>query len=167
MPVLKKILIAFFVGFSFTTSAQVYREKIPKKAGLYSAILPGAGQVYTKKYWKVPVIYGGLITSAYYINESNDLYQLYKSTYLNRLDGDFTDNLNYSDSDLRTLSEYYRRNREVSVLLFTLTYILNIVDASVNAHLFDYDVSEDLSLHIQPVYFSKENASGILLSFNL
>ena len=167
MSVLKKILIAFFVGFSFTTSAQEYGEKIPKKAGLYSAILPGSGQVYTKKYWKVPIIYGGLITSAYYINESNDLYQLYKSTYLNRLDGDFTDNLNYSDSDLRTLSEYYRRNREVSVLLFTLTYILNIVDASVNAHLFDYDVSEDLSLHIQPVYFSKENASGILLSFNL
>ncbi|MBT6649744.1 MAG: hypothetical protein HOB54_00050 [Flavobacteriales bacterium] len=167
MSVLKKILIAFFVGFSFTTSAQEYGEKIPKKAGLYSAILPGAGQVYTKKYWKVPVIYGGLITSAYYINESNDLYQLYKSTYLNRLDGDFNDNLNYSDSDLRTLTEHYRRNREVSALLFTLTYILNIVDASVNAHLFDYDVSEDLSLHIQPVYFSKENASGISLSFNL
>jgi len=167
LSVIKKILIAFFVGFSFTTSAQEYGEKIPKKAGLYSAILPGAGQVYTKKYWKVPVIYGGLITSAYYINESNDLYQLYKSTYLNRLDGDFTDNLNYSDSDLRTLTEHYRRNREVSALLFTLTYILNIVDASVNAHLFDYDVSEDLSLHIQPVYFSKENASGISLSFNL
>lgn len=167
MSVLKKILIAFFVGFSFTISAQEYGEKIPKKAALYSAILPGAGQVYTKKYWKVPIIYGGLITSAYYINESNDLYQLYKSTYLNRLDGDFTDNLNYSDSDLRTLTEHYRRNREVSALLFTLTYILNIVDASVNAHLFDYDVSEDLSLHIQPVYFSKENASGISLSFNL
>ena len=140
---------------------------MPKKAGLYSAILPGSGQVYTKKYWKVPVIYGGLITSAYYINESNDLYQFYKSTYLNRLDGDFSDNLNYSDSDLRTLTEHYRRNREVSALLFTLTYILNIIDASVNAHLFDYDVSEDLSLHIHPVYFSKENASGISLSFNL
>ena len=167
MSVLKKILIAFFVGFSFTISAQEYGEKIPKKAALYTAILPGAGQVYTKKYWKVPIIYGGLITSAYYINESNDFYQLYKSTYLNRLDGDFNDNLNYSDSDLRTLTEHYRRNREVSALLFTLTYILNIVDASVNAHLFDYDVSEDLSLHIQPVYFSKENASGISLSFNL
>ena len=167
MSVLKKIFLALFIIVSATSSAQEYGEKIPKKAALYSAILPGAGQVYTKKYWKVPVIYGGLITSAYYINESNDFYQLYKSTYLNRLDGDFTDNLNYSDSDLRTLTEHYRRNREVSALLFTLTYILNIVDASVNAHLFDYDVSEDLSLHIQPVYFSKENASGISLSFNL
>ena len=160
-------MLALFIIVSATSSAQEYGEKIPKKAAIYSAILPGAGQVYTKKYWKVPIIYGGLITSAYYINESNDFYQLYKSTYLNRLDGDFTDNLNYSDSDLRTLTEHYRRNREVSALLFTLTYILNIVDASVNAHLFDYDVSEDLSLHIQPVYFSKENASGISLSFNL
>jgi len=167
LSVLKKIFLALFIIVSATSSAQEYGEKIPKKAGLYSAILPGSGQIYTKKYWKVPVIYGGLITSAYYINESNDLYQLYKSTYLNRLDGDFNDNLNYSDSDLRTLTEHYRRNREVSALLFTLTYILNIVDASVNAHLFDYDVSEDLSLHIQPVYFSKENASGISLSFNL
>jgi len=167
LSVLKKIFLALFIIVSATSSAQEYGDKIPKKAALYSAILPGAGQVYTKKYWKVPVIYGGLITSAYYINESNDLYQLYKSTYLNRLDGDFNDNLNYSDSDLRTLTEHYRRNREVSALLFTLTYILNIVDASVNAHLFDYDVSEDLSLHIQPVYFSKENASGISLSFNL
>ncbi|MBT5273374.1 MAG: hypothetical protein HOL74_00955 [Flavobacteriales bacterium] len=167
MSVLKKIFLALFIIVSATSSAQEYGDKIPKKAALYSAILPGAGQVYTKKYWKVPIIYGGLITSAYYINESNDFYQLYKSTYLNRLDGDFTDNLNYSDSDLRTLTEHYRRNREVSALLFTLTYILNIVDASVNAHLFDYDVSEDLSLHIQPVYFSKENASGISLSFNL
>ena len=167
MSVLKKIFLALFIIVSATSSAQEYGDKIPKKAALYSAILPGAGQVYTKKYWKVPVIYGGLITSAYYINESNDFYQLYKSTYLNRLDGDFNDNLNYSDSDLRTLTEHYRRNREVSALLFTLTYILNIVDASVNAHLFDYDVSEDLSLHIQPVYFSKENASGFSLFFNL
>ena len=167
MSVLKKIFLALFIIVSATSSAQEYGDKIPKNAALYSAILPGAGQVYTKKYWKVPIIYGGLITSAYYINESNDFYQLYKSTYLNRLDGDFTDNLNYSDSDLRTLTEHYRRNREVSALLFTLTYILNIVDASVNAHLFDYDVSEDLSLHIQPVYFSKENASGFSLFFNL
>ena len=167
MSVLKKIFLALFIIVSATSSAQEYGDKIPKKAALYSAILPGAGQVYTKKYWKVPVIYGGLITSAYYINESNDLYQLYKSTYLNRLDGDFTDNLNYSDSDLRTLTEHYRRNREVSALLFTLTYILNIVDASVNAHLFDYDVTEDISLHFQPIYMAKENTNGLSLSIKL
>ena len=169
MSLVQKIFLALFIIVSANSSAQEYGEKVPKRAALYSAILPGAGQVYTKKYWKVPIIYAGLITSAYYINESNDFYQLYKSTYLNRINGITTDEFQgtYSDSDLRTLTDHYRRNREVSALLFTLTYVLNIVDASVNAHLFDYDVSDDLSLHIQPMYFSKENATGLSLSFNL
>ena len=169
MSLLQKIFLALFIIVSANTSAQEYGKKVPKRAALYSAILPGAGQVYTRKYWKVPIIYAGLITSAYYINESNDFYQLYKSTYLNRINGITTDEFQgtYSDSNLKTLTDYYRRNREVSALLFTLTYMLNIVDASVNAHLFDYDVSDDLSLHIQPMYFLKENATGLSLSFNL
>jgi len=166
---LKQILIVFLIGITFVSSAQEFNKKAPKKAAIYSAILPGAGQVYTKKYWKVPIIYAGLITSAYYINESNDFYQLYKTTYLNRLEGINDDEFIgvYTDGNLLTLTNHYRRNREVSTLLFALTYILNIVDASVNAHLFDYDVSEDLSLHIQPIYFSKENVTGLSLSFNL
>ena len=136
---------------------------------MYSALLPGAGQVYTKKYWKVPIIYAGLITSAYYIKESHNLYNLYKQTYLNRLDGDRTDDFSdkYTDANLLTLTEHYKRNAEVSALLFTLTYVLNIVDASVSAHLFNYDVSEDISLHIQPIYMAKENASGLSLSIKL
>ncbi len=141
--------------------------KIPKRAGLYSAILPGAGQVYAKKYWKAPIIYAGLITSAYYIKENHNLYKLYKQTYINRWEGNRTDEFTYSDDDLRTLTEHYRRNAEVSALLFTLTYVLNIVDASVSAHLFNYDVSEDISLHIQPIYMAKENVSGLSLSIKL
>ena len=74
--------------FSVSIKAQESVVKIPKKAALYSAIIPGAGQVYTKKYWKVPFIYAGLITSAYYINESHTLYDTYKQAYINRLDGD-------------------------------------------------------------------------------
>ena len=143
--------------------------KIPKRAGLYSAILPGAGQVYTKKYWKVPIIYAGLITSAYYIKENHSLYDLYKQTYINRWEGNRTDEFTnrYTDANLLTLTEHYRRNTEVSALLFTLTYVLNIVDASVSAHLFDYDVSKDISLHIQPIYMAKENTSGLSLSIKL
>ena len=134
---------------------------------MYSALLPGAGQVYTKKYWKVPIIYAGLITSAYYFKENHDLYDLYKSTYLNRLDGNTADNLDYSNAGLITLTEYYRRNREISALLFTLTYVLNIVDASVSAHLFNYDVHEDISLHLQPIYMAKEKVSGLSLVIKL
>jgi hypothetical protein len=152
-----------------TITAQESVVKVPKRAGLYSAIIPGAGQVYTKKYWKVPIIYAGLITSAYYIKENQDLYNLYKNTYLNRLSGNRNDEFSttYTDANLVTLTEHYRRNREVSALLFTLTYVLNIVDASVSAHLFDYDVSEDISLHFQPIYIAKGNASGLSLSIKL
>jgi len=164
---IKFIFFATFLAFSATCFAQESVVKIPKKAGMYSAIIPGAGQVYTKKYWKVPIIYAGLITTAYYFKENHDLYDLYKTTYLNRIEGDMSDNLNFTNTNLVTLTEHYRRNREVSALLFTLTYVLNIVDASVSAHLFDYDVSEDISLHLQPIYIAKKNASGLSLSIKL
>ena len=169
MSIRKQIFIVFFWSTCTILSAQEKENKIPKKAGLYSAILPGAGQVYTKKHWKIPIIYAGLITSAYYIKESNDSYQLYKTTYLNRISGDNSDEFQgqYSNDNLITLTNHYRRNREISILCFVGAYILNIVDASVSAHLFDYDVSDDLSFHIQPVYFSKENATGLSLYFNL
>ena len=77
--------------FSVSIKAQESVVKIPKKAALYSAIIPGAGQVYTKKYWKIPLIYAGLITSAYHINESHALYDTYKQAYINRLDDNRTD----------------------------------------------------------------------------
>ena len=155
--------------FSVSIKAQESGVKIPKKAALYSAIIPGSGQVYTKKYWKVPLIYAGIITSAYYINESHTRYDTYKQAYINRLDDNRTDEFigTYTDANLVTLTQHYRRNTEISALLFTLTYVLNIVDASVNAHLFKYNVSEDISIIVQPIYFSKENASGLSLSIKL
>ena len=78
MSLVQKISLALFIIVSANSTAQEYGEKLPKRAALYSAILPGAGQVYTKKYLKVPIIYGGLIISSYYINKSNNFYQLYK-----------------------------------------------------------------------------------------
>ncbi len=164
---LKKIILSILLLYTFTASAQESAVKVPKKAGLYSAIIPGAGQVYAEKYWKIPIIYAGLATSAYYFKESNDYYNHYKDAYLNRIAGDNSDNINYTDAQLREAIDLSRRNREISALLFTMTYILNIVDASVSAHLFEYDVSEDISLRIQPVYMAKENASGLSLSFKL
>lgn len=163
------ILFCIFLFFSVSITAQESIVKIPKKAALYSAIIPGAGQVYTKKYWKVPLIYAGLITSAYYINESHNLYNTYKQAYINRLEDNRSDEFigTYTDANLVTLTEHYRRNTEISALLFTLTYLLNIVDASVNAHLFNYNVNQDISMSIQPIYFSKESANGLSLSIKL
>ena len=108
------MVLCIVLFFSVSIKAQESVIKIPKKAALYSAIIPGSGQVYTKRYWKVPFIYAGLITSAYYIKESHDLYDLYKQTYSNRLDGNRTDEFTtYTDANLRTLTEHYRRNREI------------------------------------------------------
>ncbi len=169
MSIKKQILVLLLLSAYTIISAQEIISKNPKQAGIYSAIIPGAGQAYTKKYWKIPIIYAGLITSAYYIKESNTSYQLYRNTYLDRNEGSNSDEFygQYSNADLITLSNHYRRNREISILCLVGTYILNIVDASVSAHLFDYDIGDDLSLYIQPIYFSKGHAAGLSLYFNL
>ena len=147
------------VGFS----QKIQKQKSPKKAALYSAILPGAGQVYTKKYWKVPIVYGGLVTSFYFINKNNSKYIEYREAAL--LSNETGQNqLGNSYSELKTLKEHYRRNRDLSYFSFLGVYILNIVDASVNAHLFSFDVSDDISINIQP--YSTLSNTGIALSFN-
>ena len=116
------------------------------------SIFPGAGQIYTKKYWKVPIIYSALVTSGYFIMDNNKKYKKYRDTYLDRNNG-IIDNLNYSNSELITLKDYYKRNREISIMLFSLSYILNIIDASVNAHLFQYEIDENISFKIDPVLY--------------
>ena len=130
--------------------------------------MPGLGQIYNKKYWKIPIIYAGLLTSAYYINNNNVQYKLYKDAYLKRLDNnpdndDFVGE--YSSGDLLILKDFYRRNREISILCFVGTYIINVLDASVDAHLFDFDISEDISLQITPT--STANFNGLSLTLNL
>ena len=168
MKLNESLLISFILLFSTTLIAQENTTKNPKRAAIYSAILPGFGQAYTKQYWKIPIIYGGLIASAYYTKENHNQYSLYKQTYLNRINNQGTDEFTniYSDNELLTLTQHYRRNREISALLFTLTYILNIIDASVSAHLFDYNIHEDISLSIRPAYIAN-NTSGLSLSIKL
>lgn len=169
MSVIKQILIILFCCTYSIVLAQEIKIKTPKKAALCSAILPGSGQFYTKNYWKIPVIYAGLITSAFYINKNNESYLKFKNAYLNRIAGDNSDEFQtqYSNSDLKLLINNSRRNREISVLCLVGSYILNIIDASVGAHLFNYDVSDNLSLNIKPIYLPNENKTGLSLSFNL
>ena len=123
------------------------------KAALYSAILPGSGQVYNKSYWKVPVIYAGFGVLVYFINFNNDNYQTFKKAYTFRIDGDSTTDdgyPNYTNDDLLVRRDYYRRNRDLCYVFVGVVYVLNIIDAYVDAHLKDFDVSDDLSLHTSP-----------------
>ena len=159
------IITFLIVVYSNSKSYAQIQKKSPKKAAILS-VVPGAGQFYTKKYWKIPIIYSALITSAYYINDNNDQYKFYKNTYLNRQDG-ITDNLNYNNNELIVLKDFYKRNREVSVMLFSLTYLLNIIDASVNAHLFEYEVNENLSIQVEPIKMIDSHHTGIALNIKL
>ena len=170
--ILSKKIFLFIFCFSLISfaNAQDLAEPIksPRKAAILSSALPGLGQIYNKKYWKVPIIYAGLLTSAYYINENNIQYKQYKNAYLRRLDNnpnndDFVGK--YSSGDLLILKDFYRRNREISILCFIGTYIINILDASIDSHLFDYDISEDISLQIKPI--STANINGLSLTLNL
>ena len=145
----------------------------PTKATLLSVVLPGAGQFYNKKYWKIPVIYAGLAGMGYLVSFNDKRYQNYKKAYALRLDGDSSSvdefaNI-YSDGDLKTLKDFYRRNRDLSYIVAGLIYILNILDADVDAHLFYFDVSDDLSFHLQPSFnYSAQNkpSGGLSLTFN-
>ena len=167
MEILKKISVILIILLvcKQSTNAQT-KEKSPRKAAILSMYVPGAGQVYTKKYWKIPIIYSALIASGYYINENNSEYKKYRDTYLNRMNGQ-SDDLDYTDSELITLKDYYKRNREISIMLFSLTYILNIIDASVNAHLSEYEINEDISLGLRPITIQDNFYSGIALNIKL
>ena len=145
----------------------------PRKATLLSLALPGAGQFYNKKYWKIPVIYAGFAGMGYLINFNNTRYQKYKNALIIRSDNDpltvdeFANQ--YSESDLQTLKSFYRRNRDLSAIVAGLIYVLNILDASVDAHLFYFNVNDDLSLGIQPeINISAQNKAepGINLSLS-
>lgn len=127
----------------------------PRKATMLSAAFPGLGQAYNKKYWKMPIVYAGFGTLGYFIYTNNAEYKSFRDAYLYRMD----DNpatvsdikfKNYSDDGLKRGRDYYRRNLEVSWIFTGLFYVLNILDATVDAHLADFDVSENLSMKIEP-----------------
>ncbi len=164
------ILLTFFL-FSFKSgSAQktvgdTALHHSPTLASLLSMAVPGAGQVYNKKYWKVPIIYGlgGYLTYAALHN--NTEYNRFKTAYLYATDGDpnTVDEFNgeIPDDQLQYYKDTYRHQRDLNVIGIMAIYIMNIVDASVDAHFFDYDISDDLSLRITPSNPANSTALGL------
>ncbi len=130
------------------------KKHSPHKASVYSAALPGLGQIYNRKYWKVPIVYAGIgaFTYAGIINRNE--YRMAREAFNYVSNGDTypTDNkyVKYPANDIISIRDYYRRNMEVSFLLLGVWYGLNIIDATVDAHFFFYDVSEDLVLQLKP-----------------
>lgn len=127
------------------------------RATWLSTALPGAGQIYNKKYWKLPIVYGGIGTCIYFAVENQRLYRQYLDAFLIRVDGDSTTTdqfVNfYNERQLIELQNIYRDWRDLSLIIGGLVWALNIIDAHVDAHLYYYNVDEDLSLRVEPNLF--------------
>ncbi|WP_243471331.1 DUF5683 domain-containing protein [Winogradskyella sp. MH6] len=145
----------------------------PSKAAFYSAILPGAGQFYNKKYWKIPIVWGAIGTGIYFYIRNDKQFDRYRDAYKRRLAG-FTDD-EFSDANGNPLisndgliraQQQFRRNKEVSLLVTIGLYALNIIDANVDAHLLQFNVDENLSLSPHYQYNQMENSGDLGLTLN-
>mgnify|MGYP000976669704 CR=1 FL=1 len=141
-------------------------EHSPRKATIYSAVLPGLGQIYNRKYWKLPLIYGGFATFGYFINFNNDQYIKYRSAYADFSDDDPNtksyekldaypaylkqDKLSQFKTALKSAKDGARRNRDLVVISTAVFYAANIIDASVDAHFFNFDIGDDLTINWIP-----------------
>jgi hypothetical protein len=141
----------------------------PAKAAFYSAILPGLGQAYNKKYWKIPLVYGAIGTSLYFYIDNNKKYHQYRDAYKRRLEGYTDDNYTYLDNTrLIAGQKFYQRNRDLSALVTLACYALNIIDANVDAALLQFNVDENLSVRpiIYPNDVTFKTNVGLTLNYN-
>jgi hypothetical protein len=172
----EKIIGVDSTGSQTTTIDSSEGKKVrvysPKKAALRSAILPGLGQIYNKKYWKLPIVYGALGTSAGVFIFNYNWYKRTKYAYKVLSEGDVAnyDNVHpklrrlVDAGQLETIKYYrdeYRRDIDYSVLFFVVLWGLNIVDAAVDAHLKAFDVSPDLSFKFKPGHSEMAGTTGL------
>lgn len=162
----------------------------PKRAMWLALVLPGAGQIYNRKYWKLPIVYGGFVGCAYALRWNNQMYRDYSQAYLDLMDNDpNTQSYNQflhlgaqiDDSNkaryqklFKSRKDTYRRWRDLSVFCLIGVYALSVIDAYVDASLSEFDISKDLSLRVEPTIISnnrernplKSNSLGINCSLN-
>lgn len=159
-----------------TSAPQEYDALAPQRAAFYSAVLPGLGQAYNKKYWKIPVIYGGMAAGVYFYIQNDNDYNRFRDAFKRRLAG-FTDDEFFGTGEEATISnerlidaqKNARQNRDVSVIVTLAFYLINIVDANVDAHLRQYNVDDNLT--IEPNFklneFDNTVNYGLSFKFNL
>jgi hypothetical protein len=148
------------------TDTTAIKKHSPVRATVYSAVIPGLGQIYNRKYWKVPIVYGGMGTCIYFTVFSQKRYNEFRDAWraLNESNPNGTvmfDGYLYTLNGLDAGRNYYRRNRDLFTIFTAGVYILNIVDANVDAHLFDFDVSDDLTFNLRPALIPVASTSAI------
>lgn len=158
----------------------------PNRAVWMALVIPGAGQIYNRKYWKLPLVYGGFVGCAYALNWNSQMYKDYSQAYLDIMDND-PNTKSYEDfvppsvsiegqedrfkEIFRKRKDIYRRQRDMSIFCFIGVYVLSIIDAYVDAELSNFDISKDLSMKVEPTTFNDFNTKnfnsvGLQCSFN-
>ena len=145
------------ITFEEVSKRESVNPLAPSKAAFYSAIVPGLGQIYNKRYWKAPIVWGAMGTAIYAYSYNNTEYRRARNAFKRRLAG-FTDDEFYgdgitpriSDDALQEAQESTQRDRDLSLVITIALYALNIIDANVDAHLKQYNVDDNLSLDFKP-----------------
>ncbi len=173
---------------SLNISTKVEKKMLsPKKASIYAALFPGLGQIYNGKYWKLPIVYGGYAGLIYIFGWNNNNYKDYFEAYrtiagyssasqMTVADRQFLDgfiknpsidlnnssHFSYVKTQLQSGKDFYRRNRDLTVIGIAALHVLSIIDASVDANLFDFDISDDLSMRVEPLPIDFGNSTQII-----
>ncbi|RIV45246.1 DUF5683 domain-containing protein [Flagellimonas pelagia] len=145
------------ITFEEVSKRESVNPLAPSKAAFYSAIVPGLGQIYNKRYWKAPIVWGAMGTAIYAYSYNNTRYRIARNAFKRRLAG-FTDDEFYGDGTIPRVSddalqeeqESAQRDRDLSLVITIALYALNIIDANVDAHLKQYNVDDNLSFDIKP-----------------
>tara|TARA_B100000945_G_C20348846_1_gene581189 strand:- start:133 stop:723 length:591 start_codon:yes stop_codon:yes gene_type:complete len=191
----KLIILAALLVFSFSFSQETPEEEPqieaeekdaafqeydalkPAKAAFYAAVLPGLGQAYNKDYWKIPIVYGALGTGVGIAVYNHDLFQQYRSAYKDRIagrideftivdeDGNTTEL--FTEDQLLRAQDFYRRNKELAILISAGLYVLQILEANVDAHLSQYEVEDRLSFapFMERNEFDFSNTFGMRITY--
>jgi hypothetical protein len=182
-----KFLCGFMLCFSFfscfcqdtlRTSKQIDTSRIhsPRKAVLLSALLPGSGQIYNhmampkgkkKAFWKVPLIYTGLGVTCFFAISNQTKVKSVKNDYTNRINGGLPDPQweQYDEDGLITLYNQYQNRRDLAIMGLSIVYLIQVLDAGIEAHFVNFDISKDLSLSVEPTIIGRLNP-GVKLNFN-
>ncbi len=173
----------FVVVDTIETKKQTLDPLRPSKAAFYSAVLPGLGQIYNKKYWKLPIVYGAIGAGVYFYKRNDTNYERYRTAFKRRKAGFIDDEFYGTDADGNPLSspilseqaledaqQKFQRDRDLSLLITILFYALNIIDANVDGHLNQYNMSDDLSMKFKPYirqdYLTSNANFGMSLTIN-
>jgi len=157
--------------FSFFISTEDSGLKVhsPKRATIYSAVLPGLGQAYNKKYWKIPIIYVGIGVSGYFIMRNSAALKRYRSDIRALSDNDPntepTEHEGIGLDEAKQNRDIFKTYRDYSIIAMTALYALNIVDAAVDAHLYDFNINQKLSGTVKPVIYPTALGLSISVKF--